>query len=42
MSVGVRRTLRAGAQSGVPLEDLGVRPRKKALSHSERRAREKR
>ena len=29
MSVGVRRTLRAGAQSGVPLEDLGVRPRKR-------------
>lgn len=29
MSVGVRRTLRAGDRSGVPLEDLGVRPRKR-------------
>ena len=29
MCVGVLRTLRAGAQSGVPLEDLGVRPRKR-------------
>lgn len=29
MTVGVRRTLRAGDQSGVPLEDLGVKPTKR-------------